>query len=175
MALVLSYITELWSGHHCTRGWFDRHTPGINDPVIIKASTDNHISRFWTFILVVNQISNQSCETQTGFSNGFPGSSWYHQCFYNCIESGSQCSHSSQMLRHGSYNYSYSFHKNAIKQMAFFMHISARTHHFSLLNKQSRELTFMNALDAFNNIPEKTKTAVIAAIISVVVFLCFFY
>lgn len=62
-----------------------------------------------------------------------------------------------------------------MKQMAFFIHISARTHHISLLSKQSRELTFVNALDAFNNIPEVTKTAVIAAIISVVVYLCFLY
>lgn len=33
----------------------------------------------------------------------------------------------------------------------------------------------MNALDAFYNIPEVTKTAIIAAIISVVVFLCSLY
>lgn len=62
-----------------------------------------------------------------------------------------------------------------MKPMAFVIHISARTHHFSLLSKQSRELTFVNALDAFNNIPEVTKTAVIAAIMSVVVYLCFLY
>lgn len=70
------------------------------------------------------------------------------------------------MLGPGSYNYSYIFRKNALKQTVFFMHISARTHHFSLLSKQSRELTFVNALDAFNNIPEVTKTAVTAVIIS---------
>lgn len=79
------------------------------------------------------------------------------------------------MLGPGSYNYSYIFRKNALKQMAFFMHISARTHHFSLLSKQSRELTFVNASDAFNNIPEVTKTAVIAVIISAGVFLRFLY
>lgn len=62
-----------------------------------------------------------------------------------------------------------------MKQTAFFIQISARTHHFSLLSKQSRELTFVNALDAFNNIPEVTKPAVTVAIISVVVYLCFLY
>lgn len=59
--------------------------------------------------------------------------------------------------------------------MSFLMHISFRTQHFRLFSKQSRELTFVNALDAFDNIPEATKTAVIAAIISVVVFLCSLY
>lgn len=52
------------------------------------------------------------------------------------------------------------------------MHSSFRTQHFSLFSKQCRELTFGNALDAFYNIPKATKTAVIAALISVVVFFC---
>lgn len=36
-------------------------------------------------------------------------------------------------------------------------------------------MTFVNALDSFYNVPEATKTAVIAAIISVVVFFCSLY